>query len=364
MAKKELEKVREVLLDDSPERQVYISSSCSLLNLALSDRADGGFEAGTIISITGERHSAKSLTAGSILATLAYDKNFDDYELIYHDTENGFRFDKEAFFGKKGAKRIVEPEIEKDDPTAPHNVYDLSIGIKNAIKKGKPFVYVVDSVDGLTVPDDLAKAEEMENAYIKGKDTAGTYGTAKAKFLSNFFPRITKQIEESKSLLILISQTRDNVGGMAEKTRSGGKAISFYAGTELWLKPPMQGAKIEKTVNGQKDQIGSRVVFTLKKNRISGKPRSVQLVLYIDYGIDDISTSIEWLMKYGYANGDKKISIEGIDFEGSKDAMIKYIEDNYLEEKLSKILEKCWKDREERLTVVRKPRFADDEEEE
>ena len=121
---------------------------------------------------------------------------------------------------------------------------------------------------------------------------------------------------------------------------------------------------IEKTVNGQKDQIGSRVVFTLKKNRISGKPRSVQLVLYIDYGIDDISTSIEWLMKYGYANGDKKISIEGIDFEGSKDAMIKYIEDNYLEEKLSKILEKCWKDREERLTVVRKPRFADDEEEE
>jgi RecA/RadA recombinase len=361
MVKKDLQKIKDALLNDSPEREMYISSSCSLLNLALSDRVDGGFEAGTIISITGERHSAKSLTAGSVLATLAYDKNFDDYELIYHDTENGFRFDKEAFFGKKGARRIVEPEIEKDDPTAPHNVYDLSIGIKNAIKKGKPFVYVVDSVDGLTVPDDLAKAEEMESAYIKGKDTAGTYGTAKAKFLSNFFPRITKQIEESKSLLILISQTRDNVGGMAEKTRSGGKAIAFYSGTELWLKPPVQGAKIEKTVNGKKDQIGSRVVFTLKKNRISGKPRSVQVVLYIDYGIDDISTSLEWLINYGYATGDKKISIEGIDFEGTKDALINYIEENNLEGKLQEILQKCWLDREKRLTITRKPRFADEE---
>ena len=354
---KVIDRIVEELKRKPQKKTTYISSSCSLLNLALTDDVNHGFEAGTVVTFTGESHTAKSLIAGSILADMAYNTAFDDYDLIYMDSENGFKFEKEAFFGKLGAERIKEPDIKREDPSKPLTVQDMAIGINKAIRSGKKFVYVVDSLDGLSSMEDVAKTDEVLSAYEDGKSTTGSYNMSKPKFLSQFFPQVAKPLSDMESIIITISQTRDNIGGLGGKTRSGGKALGFYANTEVWLAPPFRNKAISKTVDGKEDDIGHRVSFKVKKNRLSGKPRDVTVSILTNYGIDDLATSLEWLAEYKFIDI-KKIEIPEIDCVGNKDKVIRYIEDNNLESTLKTYLQKCWDERESKLMPDRKPKFG------
>lgn len=345
-------------LKRKPQKKItYISSSCSLLNLALTGNVNHGFEAGTVVTFTGESSTAKSLIAGSILADMAYNPTFDDYDLIYMDSENGFKFEKEAFFGKLGAERIKEPDIKREDPPKSLTVQDMAIGIKKALRSGNKFVYVVDSLDGVSSMEDVAKTDEILSAYEDGRTTSGSYNGSKPKFLSQFFSQIAKPLADMESIIITISQTRDNMGGLGGKTRSGGKALGFYANTEVWLAPPFKNKTISKTVDGKEDDIGHRVTFKVKKNRVSGKPRAVTVSILTNYGIDDIATSLEWLAEYKFIDI-KKIEIPNIDCVGTKDKVIKFIEDNDLEPVLKEYLQKCWDERESKLMPDRKPKFG------
>jgi RecA/RadA recombinase len=66
--------------------------------------------------------------------------------------------------------------------------------------------------------------------------------------------------------LIIISQIRDKIGVMfGEKhSRSGGKALDFYASLIVWL---TELKKIQKTIKGVKRSIGISVKAKEKKNQ-------------------------------------------------------------------------------------------------
>ena len=94
----------------------------------------------------------------------------------------------------------------------------LTSFLDERIKDETPGIYVVDSLDALS--------DEGEMEQDIGKDT---FGTKKAKLLSRFFRTTAHRIEQSRVLLLVIPQVRDNIGAMfGEKhKRSGGRALDF-----------------------------------------------------------------------------------------------------------------------------------------
>jgi len=163
----------------------------------------------------------------------------------------------------------------------------------------------LDALEDQKKIDDLSKSIE-DDTKVKG-----TYGMAKAKASSSILRSCTGLLSSTGSILIIVSQIRDNVDPMSPKkdTRSGGHALKFYAHHEMWMKPIKEHKK-----NGV--SIGSAVKVKITKNKITGKVREVVFDIYYDYGIDDISSCIDYLLQIGRWSGGGKEKIKfGNDFD-------------------------------------------------
>lgn len=338
---------------NKPKAKKYIDTGCSLINLALSDYVDRGIQQGSILNLIGESHAGKSLIAGTVLAQMAHNKKLDDYKLVYDDAEEGFLFDIAEFFGKKTEKRVeVKTNTSEDNPPST-TVEDLEIALRKLEKEETPFAYVMDSMDALSTKTANEKVDEVLTAYEKGKTTTGTYGADKAKYLATFFARVNPNIVKTSSLLFIISHSKDKMTGMGGKTRSGGATMKYLSGLELWISPVFGAkSKIKKAYKGKEDIIGSRVKFKIGKSRNSGKPKEVVFRMLNGYGIDNIGTSLEWLIDYGYGERIKEITDKKL-----IETMVKEIEDKNLEKQLDSLLQECWDEREANLSLDRKSRY-------
>ena len=153
--------------------------------------------------------------------------------------------------------------------------------------EGQKALYIIDSLDALS---DMAELER--------KMTDGSYGTSKARKISELLRRMNAQLHKSNVTVMTISQTRENIGvSFGEKyTRSGGRAIRFYASQELWL--ALVG-KIEKTSKGIKRTTGVKVRAKVKKNKCGLPHRECDFNILFGYGIDDLSANLQWLESAG-----------------------------------------------------------------
>ena len=299
-----------------------------------------------------------TILALTTLAMCVYLKRFDNHELIYDDIETADEFDTDYMFGKKFKKRVIAPKYTKEGyPDPSSDIEEWQDRLHERLDKKVPFIYVTDSFDALHSEEDEKKAIEQYEARQKGNKTKGSYGMAKARMASNVFRRLRKRFKETNSLLLVISQTRDNVDPMShsKKTRSGGKALKFYSTHEIW------GAvtkKINKTVNKNSYEIGGDIQWKITKNKLTGRNRTVTFPIYNDIGVDDVASCIDFLEKHG---GLEKTSntykIPELDLKGTKEKIIRTIEDNDLENKLSKLCEEKWIEIEKSLRLKRKRRF-------
>jgi len=327
----------------------------TLLNLAMSGHTEGGAKKGTMVNIIGASHGGKSILALTAFAEANKRPSFDAYNFVYDDIERANSFDMDYMFGKTTAKRINPPRPEKEDKIS-STVQHFQANISHLLKKEKPFLYVLDSFDALDALEDQKKMEEMCEGLEKGKDTAGTYGMAKAKAASSILRSVTSQIADSKSVLFIVSQTRDNVDprSFEKTTRSGGKALKFYASHEMWL-TPVGSIKKKETI------VGSTVKIKISKNKLTGKVRELKFDIYYDYGIDDIGGCIDYLIDSGRWSGGGAAKInhfEDFDFEGcTKAKMISYFEDNSLYKRLQKLVEKEWNKFEDSIRLGRKSKY-------
>ncbi len=158
---------------------------------------------------------------------------------------------------------------------------DLSSFIEKQGKK--PGIYVLDSLDALS--DEAEMEREIGEA---------TYGGNKAKALSTMFRKITRRLEKSNVLLVVISQVRDNIGAMfGEKhKRSGGKALDFYASQIMWL---AHIKTLKKTINAVERPVGVVIKANVKKNKVGMPFRQCEFSFMFGYGVEDLSASISWL---------------------------------------------------------------------
>ncbi len=341
-------------------KKELIHTGSTLLNLALSDYPSGGYRPGRIVNLVGDSATGKSLLLLSMFAEAAINPKYDKYALIYDEAEAGLEFNLEQMFGKKAAERIQIIPEKRDRPRTIqdwyHSVFDI------IVTKHKQCLYGLDSFDALTSEEEL-KEQEV------GK---GGYKTEKAIASSAILRQIAKVNEGTQSLIIIISQTRQNLGALfgKKKTRSGGDALKFYSTQEIWLH---NGTKITKKVGNDDIEVGRYVFVDIEKNRVTGKKRRIKIPILDGYGVDDNWSMIEWMIDKGFweikkEDDGKKAKIKDVnkavidtcgDFiDGKISEIVKHIEDNNLEDSLKNIVWESWLKIEDILAPKRKPRYV------
>lgn len=342
---------------DKEEPEEGLSTGSTLLNLALTGNPRKGFLTGHYFLLVGDSSSGKTFTSMSCFAEAARNPAFKNYRFIYDNVEDGMLMDVERLFGQGVAERLLPPSGTPDDPRFSETIEDFAYHLDDLAKKDKPFVYVLDSMDGLESHDEQKKFEEQKKAYRAGKDAAGSYGDGKAKKNSSLLRKAIKGLRKTGSILIIICQTRDNLTGYGpSKIRSGGRALRFYATTEIWTSVAGQ---IKKTIRGKERKVGIQVGIQTQKNRITGKLAEVQITIYPSYGIDDIGSCIDFLCSEGWW---KKIKGTGNISAGkfgtvSREKLVRMFEGQGFKG-LRKEVAACWRTIEEESALKRSPRYA------
>lgn len=337
----------------------YLSTGSTLLNIACSGKAKGGFVKGLYHFIVGDTNSGKSFLSMTCLAEAAINKHFDDYRFIYDNVEDGVQMDIAKFFGEAVAERLEPPAGTKDDPKYSETVEDFYDNLDDAGKDGRPFIYILDSMDAIGSRAENEKFQTNKKARKKGVKEKGDYGDGKAKINSRNLRRILPMLRKSKSILIIINQTRDNIdAGMfdAKKTRSGGHALGFYASIEIWSSV---GSQIKKNVNDKDRQIGSNCRIKVKRSRLTGRSRTVEVPIYFSFGIDDIGSCVDYLtnIEKHWKKSGGKIHAEELDVVLGREKLIRYIEKNELEQDLRDTVQYVWDSIEDQLAISRKSKY-------
>lgn len=334
----------------------FVSTGSTLLNLAITGKPNRGFMKGLYYYLVGDSSSGKTFNSLTCLAEASINKNFDDYRFIYDNSENGALMNIENFFGKGVAKRIESPSTEKGREIFSATIEEFYYHIDDALKEGVPFIYILDSMDSLTSEEDQKKFDEHKKAHRKGNKVPGQMTDGKAKKNSSGIRRLLSPLKRSGSLLIVISQTRANMGGgYAKKSRSGGWALQFYACVEIWTSIRQ---KLTKTVRGKPRQIGILCQCQTKKNRIKGRDRKVCFPIYHSFGIADIESCIDYLLdEEHWEQKENSIHAPEFKFKGTKKKLIKLIETKNMEKDLREITGDVWNDIEDACAVHRKRRY-------
>jgi len=268
-----------------------IPTGCTIMNLAMSGRVDGGAKQGSIVHTIGDSDTGKSVLAMTGLAEASIDARCNDYLLYKDDSEQSDSFPVREMFGDSLATRLKHPG--KDD-TSSYFIEDFFFSIYGLLKKAEPFIYVLDSMDGLESHAGVDLFEENMKLHAKGKDLKQSYGDGKAKKNSENLRKIKAALKNTKSLLNIVSQTRDNINPMtmAEQVHSGGRALKFVSTYQFWLAPR---GKIVRSINGKDHQCGVLARVRFSKNHVTGRHLDFVLEIPFGYGVDDERTTIRWM---------------------------------------------------------------------
>ena len=336
----------------------WLSTGSTLLNLSCSGNAKGGFAKGKYHFIVGDSASGKTWLSLTCLAEAAMNPEFENYRFIYDNVEDGALMDIERFFGSKVAERIESPAIDEDGlPDYSSTIEEFYFNVDDAIEDQRPFIYILDSMDSLSSKSEQDKFDEQKTAMRKGKSTAGSYGDGKAKTNSSHLRKILPFLRKTKSILIIINQTRDNLGfGFETKTRSGGHALRFYAHLEIWSS---KAGKIKKSVRSKDREIGINANIKVKKNRFTGRLREISIPLYHSFGIDDVGSCIDYLVAEKYWTKTKQtINADDFEIKATREKLIREIQEQNLESKLAELVEQVWNEIENECAIDRKPKYS------
>ncbi len=340
-----------------------LSSGSTLLNLACTNSPFGAFVKGKYTFFVGDSTSGKTFLSMSCFAEALQNPEFKNYRLIYDNVEDGCMIDLKTLFNKKVAETVEPPNKDSDNnPIYSYTIEEFYYNLDDVLNKSKkdkrPFIYVLDSMDSLSSMSEKDKFNQHKEAHRKGKAVAGSYGDGKAKKNSEGLRKVLKGLRDTGSILIIISQTRDNIGfGFEKKTRSGGHACKFYATIEMWTS---LAGRIKKTVKGRERNIGIKAKVNIKKNRITGELHEIGIDIYPSYGIDDIGGCIDYLVAEKWWSKPKQsISANEFGVLLTREKLIRHIEDNNLHRRLQILTGRCWNEIREASSLDRKKKYKE-----
>ena len=300
---------------DSPSNvKEWISSGCDSLDLAISNRAHGGFPVGRITEITGLEASGKSLLAAHTLAETQKKGGL----AVYIDTEAATSSEFLQAIGVDLKTMLYVPLETVEE------IFETIETIVEQVRKSdkdRLVTIIVDSIMGASTKI------EMSAEYDKDG-----YATSKSIILSKAMRKVTNWIARERICLIFTNQLRTKMGVSFgdQWTTAGGKAIPFHASVRLRLK---NTGMIKAKINGVEQVVGSKTEVQVVKNRMGPPHRKVNYEIYYDSGIDNYGGWLETMKKFDLVKqSGAHYTLEDVDTEtGETYGEIKFQSKDFIE---------------------------------
>jgi RecA/RadA recombinase len=326
-----------------------LSLGCDVMDLHVSGQIGKSVSPGMFVWLHGDSGSGKSFHAKMLMAEAANSPLYADHRCVIFDGENGSNFNCEKFFGSKLAAKLEAMEAKSLD-----HLYDA---LDEIIKT--PSVIVVDSFEAWLPASAIKKIGDDSKKRAEDKDPDGSYAMEHGKIHSNRLRLLVPKLVKTNSILIGISQHRDNVQKAnpysPKDVVPGGRAIKFWAHVELETKLK---TKIEREINGKKVQIGDDVSVKVHKNRVNGMKLIFDEEFYPTHGIDNIGSSLKWLVDNKYITGGRyKIPELFGEKTYYREELISRIEAEDKEAQLQDLLTASFTDYMSQMQVIRKNRY-------
>jgi recombination protein RecA len=281
--------------EDSSAISDWISTGSSMLDLAISNRPNGGLPVGRMVELNGLEGTGKSLISAHIVANTQRKGG----KAIFIDTETSAAPDFWRSLGVNLNTLLYLPRTTLED------VFDTIEKTIAYIRKNQEdtlVTIIVDSVAGVST------RAELESEHGKTG-----YATDKSIIISKAMRKITNIIGKYKILVVFTNQLRQNLKAVPfgdQYIVSGGKALAYHTSVRVRLN------SIGKLKNKAGDTIvGNKCKAVVVKNRMGPPHRQATFDIYYDSGIADYASWLEVLktnsivVKFG--TGFKYVTIKG-----------------------------------------------------
>ena len=266
--------------DNTPtDVKEFVSTGSTMLDLAISNRPNGGIAVGRITELNGLESSGKSLIGAHLLAETQKKGGV----AVYIDTETAV---SEDFLG------VIGVDINKMLYLHLETVEDIFEAIEEIVTK----VRESDKDRLVTILVDSLAAATTKVELNADYDKDG-WATSKAIVISKAMRKITQMIGRQRIALVFTNQLRVKLGAMFGDpyTTSGGKALPFHASTRIRLKNKGQIKDTKKNV------IGMTILAQVVKNRLGPPLRKAEFPLYFESGVDDEGSWLQVLKEHKIA---------------------------------------------------------------
>lgn len=314
----------------------FIPSGSTLLDCVLG----GGWPLTRVSNIVGDESTGKTLLA--IEASANFHRKWPKGKIFYREAEAAFDEDYAETLG------MPIEAIDFTDPgdfTTVEDFYeDLKACAKECKAAGVPGMYVVDSLDALS-----------DKAELSNKFDEGSYSMTKPKQMGKLFRLLNAEIAHSNMALIIISQTRDAIGSQfVKKTRSGGRALDFYASLVLWLS---HRGDVSRERSGVKRVTGIEILAKCDKNKIAIPRRRCEFTITFGHGIDSMTSNMEWLEKE-VKRWDEVFEVKRTTYRGRLEKMD---DSEYWDEckRVDVEVRRIWREVEKDFLALTRPKYRD-----
>jgi len=218
----------------------------------------GGFPGGRITELAGPPYSGKTTMSLSVIAEMQ--RTYPDAYALYIDAENAVDFPYAVKCG------VNLERIYMITPEWGEQAFDIT---ERAIRSGQYRVVVIDSIPA------ISPRAEMEG------EIGDAHVALLPRLISQFLRRTAFAIRASGVSVIFTNQVRDKIGRSPFKSYEtpGGFALKHHASLRVWLR----NAGEVKTTGGE--SLGSKIAFTIKKNKIGPPYGSGEFEIWSRSGI-------------------------------------------------------------------------------
>ena len=321
-------------LDSGLRKKVSVGSSVEIIkqktpSISLNTALKGGLAYGRQVLIWGNKSAGKS----SFCLQMIADAQKDGKLCAWIDAEQSFDPD--------WAKKLgVDPE--KLIYSEARSVNDM-VDVATQLIKAKVDVLIVDSISALLpaiyFEKDSEELKQLENTKQIGAEARDMTNAVKMLNYANN--------QESQTLLVLISQQRNNIGAMyASHVPTGGQAVKFFSSTmiKLWSSESENQAIKGRIAVGDKfieKKVGRVVNWHVDFNKTASGFAGGSYDFYFDgefIGIDKVADLVDTAELFGIIEkGGAWYTVLGERFQG-RAKVIDYLKSN--PDKLKELEEK------------------------